>query len=396
MYVICFPKKIGINMKRNSLTIGSTIFFYFIIFISLTIFAQEKSKNKKIVTLKDSYWENYGGDEKLSIKSITEDKDVKGRVKVLVQHNVNNFLHFLISNNGDEFKENLDGVISADFDLSDSKEEIVEFEIKVISSNDKTSPLYKIKLLSNSNKYWSSRGAMGYPNWITVKTEPYINFASKYRVKDWVYIQPTKEEIEFANFKWGSLIDENKSNYENAKEIAKSVLNDLSSQIGTPSDSMKVRPFVQYERMIERKDKGFCSNFAHIFIHACNSLGIPARRIHLQKIHSKTKDLNKISVRMGGMHSTVEIFDDSLDQWILMDYYSNSLGFYLGEEGPLNVIEFSLFLNETARRKNLRIHYYNPKTKEEKMIPISENPRTTYGSFNGKDTEFHYFIKNKD
>ena len=114
---------------------------------------------------------------------------------------------------------------------------------------------------------------------------------------------------------------------------------------------------------------------------------------HLQKVHSRTTDVNKLSVRMGGMHSTIEIFDKMLNQWILMDYYSYSLGFFLGQEGPLNLLEFSLFLNEPARRKNLNMLHYNPSTGEEKMIPISKNPKTQYASFDGKDTEFHFFIK---
>jgi hypothetical protein len=355
--------------------------------------ANSKKNNKFIVNFKDSFWEVYGGKEVLAIKSIEESSDVSGRLVLRLQHNFKNFSHFLISKNGAESEKNIEGAIFADFDINSVDPEKVKFKINIVAEDGKISQPYFIKLIGNSRKYWSSRGAMGYPNWVTVKTNPYINFIPKYKVEDWIYKNPKKEEITFARSKWGKLIQEVESNYEKAKILAKTLLDDLIPHIGTPSDSMYTNPFVQYERMVSGRDKGFCSNFAHIFIQACNSFGIPARRIHLQKVHSKSENPDELSVRMDGMHSTVEIFDNKLNQWILMDYYSNALGFYLDNLGPLNAIEFGLFLNKPDRKKYLKILYYNRKTKEEKMIPISENPKTQYASFDGKDTEYHFFIK---
>ncbi len=97
---------------------------------------------------------------------------------------------------------------------------------------------------------------------------------------------------------------------------------------------------------------------------------------------------------MGGMHSTTEIFDDRLNQWIWIDHTYNVLGAYLGEEGPLNMAEFSLFLNQDERRKRLRVLFYNYKDKSEKLLSLDECPKK-FASLDGWDTEFHYFYSEK-
>ena len=49
-------------------------YFYFIkvfvslIFIGLSLFAQEKPKNRAIISFDDSYWQVYGSNQELSIK----------------------------------------------------------------------------------------------------------------------------------------------------------------------------------------------------------------------------------------------------------------------------------------------------------------------------------------
>ena len=88
------------------------------------------------------------------------------------------------------------------------------------------------------------------------------------------------------------------------------------------------------ERMVSGKDKGWCTNFATIFVHACNCLGIPARLVGMGQIHSLS---DKCKIQRGGSHSTSEIFDDASNQWVWMDISFYALGAYLGEEGPLNM-----------------------------------------------------------
>lgn len=226
----------------------------------------------------------------------------------------------------------------------------------------------------------------GYPSIIYVKTTPFLNFSSG-RVEDWVCPKPTEDEKEYASEKWGHLVRDSDSDYEKAKLLAKSLMHDLWPHSGTPSDAMKVPAFQQYERMVSGQDKGFCSNFAAIFVCACNSLGITARRIHMQKVASLS---DKYRIQMESMHSTTEIFDGRLNQWIWLDLRFYALGAYLGEEGPLNTAEFFLFLNQEERRKRLRLLIYDLKTKSVTPLPLDKCPKQAFGCYEGWNTEFHY------
>jgi len=345
-------------------------------------------KREKVKTeLKNQYGHFYRGWEELTINSIEELAGDRIGIKLILQSHSNEFSHFLISTNGSEFQKSLDGSILADFRIDDGSAQTTSIIVKMISKNGGVSEPYTFDLICNATEYWASKGAAGYPNWITVKTHPFVDFTPSCTVVNWIYKTPTSQEKRFAEQKWGDLIKDADSNYEKAKLLAKTLMDDLKPHIGVPSDAMKVAPFEQYKRMVAGKDKGFCTNLVNIYIHACNSLGIPARRIHLEKVHSRS---DKFSVRIGGMHSTTEIFDEKLNQWIWIDQTNNVLGAYLGKEGPLNMAEFSLFLNQDTRRKRLRVLYYNYRDKSEKLLSLDECPRR-FASLDGWDTEFHYF-----
>jgi len=81
-----------------------------------------------------------------------------------------------------------------------------------------------------------------------------------------------------------------KPEYEDAREIAKAIIADLEEHRGIPSDEMKgLRPFQQYERALSGRDHVWCGNIAAIFSQACNSLGIPCRRIAMQRPFDESK-----------------------------------------------------------------------------------------------------------
>ncbi|TKJ33084.1 MAG: hypothetical protein CEE38_21645 [Planctomycetes bacterium B3_Pla] len=358
---------------------------------SMTAASDNKEKivrREKVRTeLKNQYGNFYQGREELTIISIEELASDGIRIKLTLQSHLKEFSYFLISTNGSEFQKSLDGSIVADFRIDDSSARTTSIIVTMVSNDGGISESYTLDLICNASEYWASKGAKGYPNWITVKTYPFLDFTPSHTVENWIYRIPTSRERRFAEQKWGDLIKDADSNYEKAKLLAKALMDDLKPHIGVPSDAMKAPPFEQYERMVSGKDKGFCTNLANIYIHACNSLGIPARRIHLEKVHSRS---DKVSVRMGGMHSTTEIFDEKLNQWIWIDQTYNVLGAYLGQEGPLNMTEFSLFLNQDERRKRLRVLYYNHKDKSEELLSLGECPKK-FASLDGWDTEFHYF-----
>ena len=55
-----------------------------------------------------------------------------------------------------------------------------------------------------------------------------------------------------------------------------------------------------------------------------------------------------------------------------MDMSQRVLGVFLGEKGPLNQAEFHLFVNDPAWEKYLRIVEYDPNTKRQVTLPLSE------------------------
>lgn len=349
---------------------------------------QTPSNKKKLRSdLRYQYWNYYQPQDELTIKSIEDLGGENIKIILNLQPHLKDFSHFLISIDRSEFQKSPDGSIIAEFRIDETSVMKTTAVVKMVTANATESQPYEITFISNPNKYWASKGAAGYPNWITIKTDPYLNFTPDYAVENWIYKTLTAGDIEFAKQKWGSLIKNAKSNHEKAKLIAKSLMDDLKSHIGVPSDSMKVPPFEQYERMVSGRDRGFCTNLANIFVHACNSLGIPARRIHLEKVCYRS---DKFSIRMGGMHSTTEIFDDQFNQWVWLDLTYNILAAYLGNEGPLNAAEFSMFLNSPQRRKDLKVLYYIYENKSEKIMPLDQCPEK-FASLDGRDTELHYF-----
>ncbi len=346
-----------------------------------------KTKERVRSDLRYHYWNYYQPQDELTIRSIDDLPSENIKIEVNLQPHLKDFSHFLISIDDSEFEKSADSSFVAEFSIDETSAMKTAAVAKMVSEDGTKSQPYKITVVSNPNKYWASKGAAGYPNWITIKTEPYLNFTTDYAVDNWIYKNPTPPDREFSKEKWGGLVENAKSNHERAKLIAKSLMDDLKPHIGVPSDAMKVPPFRQYERMVSGQDKGFCTNLANIFIHACNSLGIPARRIHLEKVHFKS---GKFSIRMGGMHSTTEIFDDQLNQWVWLDLTYNVLAAYLGDEGPLNAAEFSMFLSSPPRRKDMKVLYYKYKDRSEELIPLDQCPQK-FASLDGRDTELYYF-----
>ena len=147
--------------------------------------------------------------------------------------------------------------------------------------------------------------------------------------------------------------------------------------------------------MVSGKDKGYCANFAMIFVCACNALGIPARQVGLAEIylrHSGKCRNNDTLIQGGSAHRVLEIFDEHLNQWIWMDLMLYSLGAWLGNTGPLTLAEFHLFLNQDQRRKKLKLLLYDMDKKTETMLPLEKCPvyPKSFTSFFGWNTELQY------
>ena len=139
--------------------------------------------------------------------------------------------------------------------------------------------------------------------------------------------------------------------------------------------------------MVAGKDFGYCSNFAVIFAAACNALSIPARRLGTGCVISRT---GKMNIQIGTQHATTEILDDKTNQWRWDDLHFYALGVFLGKEGPLNLAELHLFLENPERRKRLRLRIYDMDTKTEKMVPLKKGPVQDWHYFDGAGTALSY------
>lgn len=352
------------------------------------------ASERVISKFRENYWDIYGGRQEIEMKYLRELDANQTGIAVALKSNIEDFSHFLCSVNDGPFEKSFDGAVQAYFEDSNCPQK-TNIVMKAVSKKGAIFGPYVLNIDYVPKQYCESLNMSGYPNIYYFNTSPvFINFPAV-RVEDWINLKPTDQEKEFALKKWGHLIKGVDSDYEKAKLLAKALMDDLWPHNGFPTDEMNVPPFEQYERMTSGKDKGFCSNFAAIFVHACNCFGIPARGIHMRKIQSVT---DKCRIQRSGMHGTTEIFDKEMNQWIWMDLMFYALGAYLGEQGPLNVAELHLFLNQPARRKALRLHIYDyEKTKSEMTLPLDECPKNNFGSFQGWETEFHYIkVKSQD
>lgn len=203
----------------------------------------------------------------------------------------------------------------------------------------------------------------------------------------WVKATPSYEEREFAMKHWGKVVSDSATDYDNAKALAKILCDELWPHTGCPIPEMQYyTPFEMYKTMMTGKSEGFCVQFAMIFVRACECFDIIARNMHMERPVHYGKDLN---VFLQGMHSTSEVFDRALDRWIFMDLRFFCLGAYLGEEGPLSIGEFHLFMNQPHWRDRLRFQVYDMETNTEKRLPMNDCPRTNIDFYSGWNTVFH-------
>ncbi|MDD5598842.1 MAG: transglutaminase domain-containing protein [Victivallaceae bacterium] len=365
-----------------------------------------------VSNFKKNYQDIYYGREIIMIKSIKKLPGTEKGIRITLASLIDTFSHFLCFT----VSRSYDGWVPfADYHLSGSEEfqrlprnnaivadrfidntQMQEkiFLLKPVFTDGRKSEIQTVFVRYLSSEFYKSRSMEGYPDIIVVNSGPRLNIGMG-SVDDWVISRPTEEEKTFALQKWGGLIKDAETNYDKAKILAKTLMHDLWPHSGFPSDEMKVPPFEQYERMISGKDKGHCSNFTTIFVHACNALEIPARHIALSEIYSagnasgKCGEMN-LQIQGGSSHGVPEIFDERLNQWIWLDLRFYALGAWLGNIGPLTLAEFCLFINQEQRRKELKLLIYDMDNSNEKLLPLDKCPKQAFDCFSGWNTTLSY------
>ena len=78
-------------------------------------------------------------------------------------------------------------------------------------------------------------------------------------------------------------------------------------------------------------------------------------------------------ILMATGHTTNEVFDQVAGSWIWMDLTYNVIGAWLGEQGPLNMLEFHRFVNQPRDFANLEIELFDPVSKSVSRLKLTDS-----------------------
>jgi hypothetical protein len=278
------------------------------------------------------------------------------------------FSRFLYSTNGAPFREATGGRLIIGFaDKHTPDVQTTTTIVRSVSVSGQVSKDYRIGVNYYPRELYAKAGQTA-PGYVIVqKTDIPLALS---RVEDWIIDQPAAD-VAFAAATWGKTIVGAATPLEKARRLARALMDELNSHRGTPSDKMNVAPFDQYRRAMSGKDRVWCSNLADIFVHACNSLGIPARTIKLIRCWSKGTAYDLL---MAEGHTTTEIFAADLNKWIWIDLTFMMMGMELPGQGPIHMAELVRALNDPDRVGGLAALVYDPGTKTEKRISVLDSP----------------------
>ena len=149
--------------------------------------------------------------------------------------------------------------------------------------------------------------------------------------------------------------------------------NSTTIEVRRVKSSIASVPFEQYRRLIRGEDRAWCSQLAEILVHACKAFDIPARYIVMGHIvcPRKTTAESDYSAMLTTGHTTCEIFDPGNGLWYWMDPSYRVLGLYLGDEGPLSMLELHHNVNRPIRFDRLKVDLCDPATGEVERVPLA-------------------------
>lgn len=345
--------------------------------------AEWNSSNPEVFAYADlvaNYWELYPRGETAVIDGIFPLEDGVG-LELHLRSELPGADHFRYTIDGGPERVSRDGVIRLRFEddhtLEDHATERRELLVWVV---DRRAQQHGPHFL-NANFYPSERyhaaGRIEDGHGRIHVRESDMKMATS-RLSDWILDEPGPEDVAFARKTWGHLVDPDATPYANARALATAIVAELTPFRGTPSDAMDtLRPFEQYRRLIAGEDACWCANISEIFSYACNAFGIPTRFIimrHQLFPPPPAGDTEGYEVLMATGHTTNEVFDRATGAWIWMDLTWNTFGAYLGEQGPLNMLEFHRFVNEPARFAALEVEVFDPETRTIERVRLAEHP----------------------
>lgn len=329
--------------------------------------------------LQSNYWDLYPRGDAVAIESIAPLEDGVGFHLKLVSEDPD-ISGFVYSINGGEEIMSRNGSVQVTFEdghtLKNYFTERRELEIAGLRKDGTRSRTYHLATQFYPSERYQAAGRIQDGHGRIHIRESDLNFARS-RPDDFILETPTEADITFATETWGHLLNPSQSPYEQARALATALVHELTPHRGTPSDVMDtLDPFDQYRRLIAGEDACWCANIATVFAHANNAFGIPTRFIIMrhQLFPPPAPGKDGYEILMATGHTTNEVFDRQQGQWIWMDLTYNIWGAYLGEEGPLNMLELHSALNEPARFRQLEADLYDPETDTLSRIRVAEHP----------------------
>ncbi len=260
--------------------------------------------------------------------------------------------------------------------LEDFSNERRELEIFGLKQDESRSRAYHLATMFFPKENYLSRGRIKDGHSRIHIRETDLNFARS-RLSDWVLEQPDEADMAFAHETWGGLFTSEMDDYEQARVLASRLVTELTPHRGTPSNALDaLGPFDQYRRLMAGEDKCWCANMAMVFAHANNVFGSPTRFILMrhQLFPGPPTGEEGYEILLAAGHTTNEVFSHDRKRWIWMDLSFNIWGAYLGEEGPLNMMEVHRAVNSPERFERLYADIFDPETQTLSRVRILDHP----------------------
>lgn len=188
--------------------------------------------------------------------------------------------------------------------------------------------------------------------------------------EDFIPPPPPEDEMEFLRDQFSDQVKNSSTEKEKIKTLAKEIIDLLEPFRGIPSNAMDTLSAVkQLMKLKQSNERVYCGNIADIFLTACLSFDIPARKVGLGNTYDDASDP---MIFHSDYHTAVEVFDKEEGAWHLVD-----LSFYLlevkMENGRiLNFVDFLYLLNSPDAQKEMIVSEYDVKEQKVKEIKISE------------------------
>jgi hypothetical protein len=342
------------------------------------------------VTFDSNLWKLYPKTEDVYLLSVRRlDEGVS--IELRVGSGLEDLSHFSFSVNNQTQQTSEDGRIVITFqDTGQAAHQESTTTICAITRSGDRTRTYSININYYPKELYAASGQSA-PGWVIVRNTDLA--LSQAQPGDYLLIEPSDEEREFARMNWGSRIQDASSEYDRATCLAVGIIKGLEGHRGIPSDRINaLSPFEQYEFARSGQGGVACENIGPVFSLACNALDIPCRVLSMFRSHQE-RDPGEggYELRLSEGHVTTEIFSAELNQWIWIDPNFYILGAFLGEEGPLTMLEIHFFLNNPNRAKRLRFKCYDAEADEICTEPFETcRKRDSLTNYFKQDQSFHF------